>query len=354
MKIIHKTVLRELTYMFFLSLVAINFTLLMESVLRLSRVLTGVGASIFDMAKIILYIQPQIMLLTMPVSLLLSTLVTYGRLNADNELTALKSAGMTFMDICRPVFILGTGCFLAGLLVSFYMGPFSAGRLRESISNIIMERAPKAVEAGIFNTFFKDIVILVREKQEPDIMKGIFIYDNRNRKEPKVMVAKEGRVYANNYNLSLYLRDGHIHIAKPGGSIEVFFSGYNIVLNLALSSQTRRENEMTPGELLREAKTKETKEKTSLFLEFHRRLSLPLLSIFLIFLGPPLALLSGRSGKLNGLTIGLGVFAAFYMMLIYSENMSKSGTIPHYAGAWLPIAVIALVSAWAFKKVLTK
>jgi len=354
-KTIHRAIFMELFVAFIGSLIFLNFSLLMEKVFRLSRLLSGVGASASDMVKIILLIQPQLMLLTIPMSFLLSVLLTYGRLNGDNELTVLKTAGMPFREAVLPVFVLGAVCFLSGILVSFSASPSSAGALREYISKILTQRAPMAIEAGIFNTFFKDIVILVRAKPSPERMEGIFIYDSRNRKEPKVLVAKEGIItVGKEYELALFMKNGYIHISRPEGSIEVSFEGYNFSLKLSTEGLSRKKSELTPGELLNEAGSKEGKERVSLLLEFHRRLSLPSLSLLLMFLGPPLALLSGKSGKLGGLTTGLGVFALFYTTLVYSENAVRSGFLPHYAGAWLPVLLIGVSSLWAFLKAASK
>lgn len=351
MGIINKSILKELSVTIFLSLISLNFFLLTEKVLRLSRLLSGIGASMFDMARIVLYIQPQLMISTIPMSLLLSTLLTYGRLNSDNELTALKAAGMPFRNISIPVFIAGSVCFFLGLLMSFYVSPLSAVKLRDSISKIIIQRAPMSIEAGIFNTSFRDMVILVREKPMPYMMRGIFIYDNRNPKEPKVMVAKEGRIYTGGeQNLSLYIKDGYIHITKSQGIIEIFFEGYNLSLDISMEGPSRKNSEMTPAELLRNAKERDAKESLQFLLEFHRRLSLPSICLLLMFLGPPLSLLSGKSGRFGGLTIGLGVFTIFYLMLLYGENLARAGKVPHYIGAWGPVVIIGISSLWAFKK----
>jgi lipopolysaccharide export system permease protein len=350
-KIVHRAILKELAFTFSLSLIFLNFILMMEKVLRLSRILSGVGASISDMIKIVFYLQPQLMMLTIPMSFLLSTLLTYGRLNSDNELTILRTAGMSFAGIARPVIFFGLLFFFISLLVSFSIGPLGARKMRDTISRIVMQKAPLAIEAGIFNTSFRDIVILVRDKPAPETMRGIFIYDSRNPKEPKLLTAREGRVLADGeYNLSLYMNDGFIHIARPEGATEVFFDGYNLSLNLAVEGPARKNSEMTPTDLLREAGTKDPKERIPLLLELHRRLSLPSLCLLLMFLGPPLSLLSGKSGRLGGLTLGIGVFTVFYMILVYGENMARTGNLPHYIGAWIPTFIIGISSLWAFKR----
>lgn len=351
LKIIHRTILKELSYTFVLSLISLNFVLMMEKVMRLSRILSGVGASIADMGRIILFLQPQLMILTIPMSLLLATLLTYGRLNADNELTILRTAGMSFRDISTPVFVLGVIGFFFELAVSFSIGPSSAIRVRDSLSEIIMQRAPMAIEAGVFNTSFKDVTMLVRDKSSDGGMDGIFIYDNRNRKEPKMLIAKKGRIHADReYNLSIYLKDGYIHIARPEGSTEIFFKGYNLFLNLVAQNPERKYSEMTPSELIKTAKNLGRNDSIPVLLEFHRRLSLPSLCILLMFLGPPLSLLAGKSGRLGGLTIGLGVFMIFYIMLIYGENIARSGNVAHYIGAWFPVIITGIASVLTFRK----
>ena len=144
-----------------------------------------------------------------------------------------------------------------------------------------------AIETGIFNTSFRDVVILVSSRQE-NRMSGIFIYDRRKKDEPKVLIAKEGRVQVDNeQNLGLYMSDGYIHIAKPEGSVEVFFERYNLLLNLRLEGPSRKNSEMTPFELLKSARESKTGERVSLFLEFHRHLSFPALCLYSCFWARP-------------------------------------------------------------------
>ncbi|MFN3396343.1 MAG: LptF/LptG family permease [Thermodesulfovibrionales bacterium] len=352
MKIIYKSHIRELSYTFSLSLITLNFLLMMEKILRLSRILSGIGASIRDLITLVLYIQPSLMVLTIPMSLLLSILLTFGRVNADNEMVILRASGLSFPAISRSVFYFGIVTFVLSLFCSFYLSPLSSGRLRDALSRIIIDRAPQSIEAGVFNTSFKDLVILVREKPSPDTMKGIFIYDNRNKKEPKVLVARDGTIKTGrDLSISMFIRDGYIHISRPQAeSTEIFFDTYNITLNIATEGPSRKNSELTPLELLKAAEGKEKAERINLLLEFHRRLTLPSLCLILMFLGPPLSLLSGKSGRLGGLTIGIVLFTVFYIIMLYGENMARSGVVSHVVGAWLPVIVFGAVSLIAFMR----
>jgi len=350
MKIIHKYTLKELIFSFVISLAFLNFILMMEKLLRLSRLLSGVGASVTNMAVIILYEQPQLLLLTIPMAFLLSTLFTYGRHCVDNEILILRTSGMNFGGISKPVFILGISCFLLNMAVSFYVGPKSSIKLRDEITHIIKERTPFSFEVGTFQTSFKNIVMMVREKTSEDTIKGIFIYDGRNKDEPRVMLAREGKIsMSEGFHENLFLKDGFMHIAKGNNTTEIFFERYNLILTLESDLPSRKNSELTPFELLKEIRGG-AHDAQSLRLEFDRRITLPFICIVLIALGPPLALIAGKSGRLGGLALGLGVFSSYYMFLIYGENLARAGKIPHYIGAWTPGLILGIIAIWIFRK----
>ncbi|MDH5202477.1 MAG: LptF/LptG family permease, partial [Nitrospirota bacterium] len=227
----------------------------------------------------------------------------------------------------------------------------SSVKLKDVITTIITTRTPLAIEAGTFNTAFKDIVIMIKEKPSVDSLSGIFIYDGRNKNEPGVLMAKEGKIFVSEgLDTSIYLKDGYIHIARGNSTTELFFEKYNLLLRLETDAPSKKNAELTPFELIKEAKHAEASRAVSLQLEFHRRLSLPLLCVILIFFGPPLALMAGKSGKLGGLALGLAVFTVYYVILIYGENLVRAGKLPHYIGAWSPTVILGIFALLIFKR----
>lgn len=123
-----------------------------------------------------------------------------------------------------------------------------------------------------------------------------------------------------------------------------------MVLKLELDTPSRRNADLTPPELFEKLKTTEKRRVAPLYLELHRRLSLPLLCIVLIFFGPSLSLLAGKTGKLGGLTIGLSVFTVYYMLLIYGENLARAGKVSHYIGAWSPTVILGIFAFLLFRR----
>ncbi|MEW6585722.1 MAG: LptF/LptG family permease [Nitrospirota bacterium] len=351
MKILHKSILKELAITFLLSLAVLNFILMMEKLLRLSKLLSGIGTSMFDMVRIIIYLQPQMFLITIPMALLLATLVVYGRLNLDNELVIMRTSGMNFFAVSKPVLMLGSACFLINIGVSFYMGPQSALVLRDELRDIIRGRAAQAIEEGRFSTVFKDAVVFVHDKPDDRSMRGIFLYDNRDKKEAKVLVAREGTISTQEeLNLAFLLRDGQISMVKGNRTTEIFFKKYSLILSLDAEPLAKRNAELTPFELADKIGTVDRRRALLAYNELHRRLSLPLLCLLIVFLGPSLSLMAGKAGKLGGLTLGLAIYSMFYMMLLYGENLVRAEKLPHYVGAWLPSTVLIIFGLVAYRR----
>lgn len=349
MTILHSSIFKELSLTFLLSLVSLNFVLMTEKLLRLSRVLSGVGSSIADVIVLIAYIQPPLLLLTIPMAFLLSTLLVYGRMNIDNELIVMKMSGMHFFGLTVPAAVLGILCFFASIAVSFYLGPKSTTKLREETAYIVKKRAPLALEEGKFNPLFRDIVMYVKEKPSDTKVRNVFLYDSRSRGEPKVLLATEGEITVDdNLLFTVLLKDGYIHMVKGNNVTEIFFRTYALTLQHEAVSRVRKAVEMTPSELIEEIRHPGGRKVVSLYLELYRRISLPFMCIVLVFFGPPVALLAGKAGRLGGLTIGLVVFTAYYLLLIYSENLVKAAKIPHEAGAWIATAVLSLAAVIMF------
>ncbi|MBS4062604.1 MAG: LptF/LptG family permease, partial [Bacteroidetes bacterium] len=324
--------------------------LMMEKLIRITRILSGVGSSIFDIASIILYLQPETLILTIPMALLLSILLTYGRMASDNELTILQNAGMAFMKISKPVVYMGIACFFLSLSMSFYLGPKGSTLLREKVSEILTKRAAMTLEEGIFNTAFKDIVILIREKPSENSLRGLLIFDERKKDEQRLILAKEGEMAMHGESISFALLKGQIYISKKNSLTEIAFEKYQFILTPTEAGIGRKKRELTPLELL-EASESQPDQKIKFMTEFYRRLSLPALCLVIIFLAPPLSMLAGKSGKLGGLTIGLAVFAVYYSIMLYGENLAKIERLPHFVGSWMAFFVLGIFSIILFHRI---
>ncbi len=350
MKTIHRAIFKELAVSFVLALMAFNFVLITEQVLRFTRRLSAIGSSLGDIAMIVVYMQPMITSITIPMALLISVLLTYSRLNADSEIVIMRSSGMSFAQICRPVFAFGVVCFALSASMTVWLSPAGGKRLQALVSDVISRRAPGAVTEGVFNTTFRGIMVYVNNK-ENDTLEDVFIYDERNKDRPTIMYAKQGSLSSvSGLNINLDLSNGHVYFMGGERSTDLSFGRYTLTVPIDVKVPSLQKNELTPFELLDKAVDKKGRSQRQLIVEFHRRFSLPVVCLLLMVLGPPLALMAGRTGKLGGLALGLGVFASYYGLLTYAENLVVSGAIHHVAGAWTPAVLLGVFSTLMFRR----
>lgn len=105
MKLVDRYLLRELVPPFLIGVLTFTFLLLMSQILRLMELIVNKGVPAGTILNLLLYLLPSILVLTVPMSVFLASVVTFGRLSAENELTALKTGGFSLARLCLPVAI---------------------------------------------------------------------------------------------------------------------------------------------------------------------------------------------------------------------------------------------------------
>ncbi|KJU87590.1 putative permease YjgP/YjgQ [Candidatus Magnetobacterium bavaricum] len=314
-------------------------------------ILSGVGASTLDFLEIIMYVQPQLSLLTLPMSFMTAVLFTYGRLNADSEIVILRAVGMSFRQIARPVLILGCVCFALAGYTSFVLSPASSKTFRTRLIQIIATKSPMAIEQGVFYTMIKDVVVLVKEKRSDNLLRDIFIYDKRNSKNSWVIFAKEGHIKSyDDMSVGFALKKGEIFLHAAQTLTRITFDTYNMTVSLT-PQVNFSVSELTPSELLQRAKDGQGEERLQFYIEFHRRCTLPLMVLVLSILSPSLANVLGKGGRLAGLSIATTIFVIYYSLLVYCEKLIRSGRLVHFPGAWIPLTVMLILSLYLYGRV---
>ena len=100
---------------FFVTLTISMFILVMQFLWKYIDDLMGKGIDTFVILELLFYVSASLILLALPLAILLSSIMTFGNLSENNELTALKSSGLSLYRIMRPltvvVFLIAAGTF---------------------------------------------------------------------------------------------------------------------------------------------------------------------------------------------------------------------------------------------------
>ncbi|HEY1792373.1 MAG TPA: LptF/LptG family permease [Opitutaceae bacterium] len=123
--------LREWLYILGIALVLACGLLLVQVMYDDFRDLHDAGASAADLGLYVMVAVPGFLALTLPIVLLVSTLFVLGKLHKANELTAMRAAGVGYIRLMAPVWIVGVACCGVSYWLNSYIVPHSVEKARE-------------------------------------------------------------------------------------------------------------------------------------------------------------------------------------------------------------------------------
>src|SRR3989338_1742132 len=115
MKILRSYIMNELLTAFALSLAVFTFVLVMGNIVKLAEMVITKGVDLVYVVKLFGYLTPYLLSFSVPMSILTATLLCFGRLSSDNEITAMRASGVSLYKMSFPVIMIGLALSL-GLL----------------------------------------------------------------------------------------------------------------------------------------------------------------------------------------------------------------------------------------------
>jgi lipopolysaccharide export system permease protein len=348
--IIHRYIIRELLKNFLLVILFLSFILFMEKFVRLTSLILGKGAELTDIFKVFVYLQPSILLLSIPMAVLIAVFLTYGRMTADNEVVILKGSGMGFWSVSRSAILFSIMGFLLLSFISLYLLPKSFHAFKRTVYETIAKKASLIIEEETFSKVFKGTVIFVKDMLPHDRFQGIFVYREGETKEPVVIVASEGAISSNPQEgvINLRMRNGLIHTFSRKGSSEASFAEYDFIL----TSVDESPMELKPNEISIVELWKGRRDNIMWMVELNRRLTIPFGCLIFGFLGPALSTRTGKTGRLGSFSFSLCILISYYVVMILCEGLIKAEEIPPFLGGWIPNILFGILTAFFLYKAL--
>jgi len=353
-KIINRYIFKEIAFPFIIILFVLTFVLLMGKILQIMDLIINKGVSVFLIVKIIIFLLPSFMLFTIPIALLIAILIAMGRLSADNEITALKNAGVSLLQMYYPVAIVSLITFILTIFISYFLVPHSNFATKRLIFNIAQQNASIGIKEKVFNADFKDFLIYAeRIPVNQNYLEGVIVSDNRMIGEQNTILAKKAFLVSNPESMTVKLRleEGSIHTVSSDLKHyrKIDFKSYDINIDLStalanLDNASKSSTEMTMTELLERMK-KPGLDKAAvreLAIEVHKKISMPLSCIFFGLLALPLGIRSHRSVKSRGFAVGLIVVSLYYLLRIGGEALVETGYLSPEIGVWIPNLIFSL------------
>ncbi len=216
MLILWRYIIKEHIKPFFFAISVITLVFLLNLVFReLGRILSR-GLSFPLVAEFFFLNLASIIALSVPMAVLVSTLMAFGRLSGDSEIIAMKASGVSIIRIMLPIL------FMSSLLAIFLMWfnnqilPDFNHRSRLLASDIARKRPTLNLEAGVIYRDIPDYNILVqsiKETQDTAFVKSIFIEEKSDPTKSLIIFAEHGKIFSQETRGLIYLilYDGEMH-----------------------------------------------------------------------------------------------------------------------------------------------
>src|SRR3989338_9339791 len=118
MKILRKYIIKETIIMFLFSIAIFTFTLVVGNIIRLAELVINKGVDARLVGKLFLYLIPFLLSYTIPMSILASALLVFGRLSGDNEIVAIRSSGINIYRLSFPLLVIGLAFSLLSIVLN--------------------------------------------------------------------------------------------------------------------------------------------------------------------------------------------------------------------------------------------
>jgi lipopolysaccharide export system permease protein len=199
---------------FLFSLITLIFIFLLQFMMKFADRLVGKGLDTWVIIKLIVYNLSWMVVLVVPMATLVATLMAFGNMSQNNEVTIMKSSGVSLYKMMIPPFI-------ASIVLAFLLYQFNNRVLPDAnhdakilMSDISRTKPTLSLEPGIFSQEVSNYAILVRAiNQNTNDLYQITIYDYSNPNQVNVVTADRGKIFfsKDQTKLIMDLYDGEIH-----------------------------------------------------------------------------------------------------------------------------------------------
>jgi lipopolysaccharide export system permease protein len=353
---INRYIFREVLAPTLLCIVIFTLVMVMGQSLKLVDLIISKGVSFSDILVLLATLLPTVFSISLPLSFLMGIMIGLGRMSADSETVALKSAGIGLSNIAIPVAALGIIFTLLTGITSLWVKPWGYDIFASKSFEIARQNATVGFQPRIFMKQFNDLVLYANDIEgRSGTMRGLFIVEEQATATAWVF-AESGRVYsdAESKTLTLKLQNGVIQRQPLDASDEyqlIHFRNYEIQPRMATPNGAAARRRTRPWELSTAAlwqgidSAQEPLKRRELQAELHQRLTSALAPMIFVLFGLPFSIQSHRSGRSGGFVVGLLFFVAYYFLLSAGFTLTRDAALPPWLSYWLPHLLLAVAGS---------
>ena len=241
-KKLDKLILKAFVWPFIATFFITLFVFMMQILWKYIDDLVGKGLDLLTLTEFLIYASATLVTLAMPISILLSSIMTFGKLGENFELVAIKSSGISLLRFMRPLFFVSILLSGVAFLFANYIAPVANLKFAV-IYHDIYEKSPAFdLKDGIFYNGFSGFSILVDKKdKDKSTLHNVLIYEQSNGIQDNTIISESGKMTVSDDKkfLEFHLQNGNRYEEKGGFNaqknefINLGFKEYNKLFDLS-------------------------------------------------------------------------------------------------------------------------
>lgn len=351
MKILRGYIMNEILVNFGMALAVFTFVLLMGNIVKLAEMIIAKGVGLIYVVKLFAYLTPYLLSFSVPMSILTATLLCFGRLSSDNEITAMRASGVSLYKMSVPVIIIGLALSLGLLWMNDKVLPIAHYESRRTLAEIGVKKPTAFLESGTFIKNFRDYIIFIYNIKG-NKLEGVRIYQPQKDRPVRTIIAKTGEFTVDEEKQAVRLRlyngsSDEPDFDNPRRLYKLQFKVYEVSLNLKdyIPTISKKPKDMSIAEIkqeIDELKADSIEDLNSLKVELHKKFSLAFSALVFVLIGVPLGITAKRSERSVGFGMSLGVIIIYYILAVGFESLALKGKLNPAFAMWLPNALLLL------------
>lgn len=350
-KILDKYILKELLGPFLFGIGIFTIILAVGTIFDLVRLIVEYNVPFFTASKLFLFGLPHLISFTPPMAILLSTLLSLSRLSSDNEIMALKAAGVNFYSLVFPILFFSFFIALLSIIFAEEVSPRADNYYGKVMWNEVDKRGIKIDIFICEKNFFLYAKKFIHSEYK---MEGVVFEEFYQGKHIRTISAKE----AFWKKKKIYFKYGRLHNFDLSGNLKNILHFKEYKMNFQKTPQDMARFEKKPEQMsVKELKRKidflkrEGSDIKKFMVELNLKFAFPFSCFIFALLGIGFGVRAHRSSSSIGVGLSLIIIFSYYVLLTISNAWGKTGFISPFLSAWIPNIVFGIVGIGLLKRV---
>lgn len=359
LKLLDKYLLKQVIEMFIMGvLVFTSIIFASDTFITLIKQISMYGIP-FKIAFLIIILHlPAVFVMTIPMGVLLATVMTLNGLSLSSEITVMRACGIGLNRIAKPIFIFSIVMACLSFVLNETVVPVMT---KQSTDLALYAFSKKNIPEGKHNFTFKEV-------KEDGLLKRLFyvgdckdatlhnvtVMDASKDGTIQILQAREGETTEEGWR---FLKGAIYTVTERGKALDTtLFEDTTVKFGMDLSDEMNRNlaNEHNFIQLCKVLADPNTPDKQDLTISLFDKIALPLTTIVLVLIGVPLAITPPRVRYNRGFLFSILIIFAYYLIRALSISFGEAGSLSPVLAAFMPNIVLTIIGVGLYyRKVYT-